>query len=454
MIDMCMLNAYIMFKTQVSEPQQPSLRQFSRTVVTQLQQKFGQVTPTVLGRHSDTLPDRVKAWAYMDWHYIEHLPPTATKKEEGCVSVTSEGQYAVQDCRSSDYRFLCQVPAECPVGWKGQTGLCYLLITIPAGVAVGRVRWAQEECEDRGGSLAFPESRDVLAFLAQMAREEEEARTGAPLTAPHTILLGLNDVNRLSNFTMDGLFAPDAEVVAEAGSSEGGRHWRELRVGSASTNYTSSLHPVDISQVTATVAACQLFGPEGCWEAPPEPGHNMIRMWDNNNNTGNVAVYKCQPGYIVGRNGTTTEQWVRCLGVAEGWVPKNILDCYLAQVCLPPPYGGERSVAGGDLGSNLTFGCPTNMSTAAGNTKQILTCTQTGSIMTYVPDTFQPCDACLGAPWVVNADTDWNDTLTWLVGTVVSATCHTHHLIQPNVTSNSLACTSSGWETLYCYPGE
>ncbi|KAK4329330.1 hypothetical protein Pmani_000364 [Petrolisthes manimaculis] len=422
--------------------------------------------------------------------------------EEGCVSVTSEGQYAVQDCSSSDYHFLCQVPAECPVGWKEQIGLCYLLTNIPAGVAVGRLRWAQEKCEDRGGSLAFPESRDVLAFLAQMAREEEEARTGAPLTTPHTILLGLNDVskyakrmatgnntqlsisamlrvsdvvsattktsksNSLSNFTMDGFFAPDAEVVAEAGSSEEGRHWRELRVGSASTNYTTSLHPIDISQVTATVAACQLFGPEGCWEAPPEPGHNMIRMWDNNNNTGNIAVYKCQPGYIVGRNGTTTEQWVRCLGVAGGWVPISILDCYLAQVCLPPPYGDGWNVAEGDVGSNLTFSCPTNMSTAAGNTKQTLTCTHTDSIMTYVPNTFQPCDgkewkemvwngmelACLGGPWVVNADTDWNATLTWLVGTVVSATCHTHHFIQPNVTNNTLACTSSGWETLYCYP--
>ncbi|KAK3855299.1 hypothetical protein Pcinc_038292 [Petrolisthes cinctipes] len=71
---------------QVGEPQQPSLRQFSRTLVTQLLQRFGQVTLTLPRRHSDTIPDRVEARAYLGRHYMEHLPPTGSKKNLRCCS--------------------------------------------------------------------------------------------------------------------------------------------------------------------------------------------------------------------------------------------------------------------------------------------------------------------------------------------------------------------------------
>ncbi|KAK3887095.1 hypothetical protein Pcinc_004230 [Petrolisthes cinctipes] len=70
-----------MFKTLVGEPQQPSLSQFSQTVVTQLLQKFGQVTQTIPPRHSDTLPDRGEPWEYLDRHFMEHLPLTDTKSD-------------------------------------------------------------------------------------------------------------------------------------------------------------------------------------------------------------------------------------------------------------------------------------------------------------------------------------------------------------------------------------
>ncbi|KAK3886992.1 hypothetical protein Pcinc_002646 [Petrolisthes cinctipes] len=75
MIDMCMLNAYIMFK--FGESQQPSVRQFSRTVVTQLLQKFGQVTQTIPPRHLDILPDRGEPRDYQ-----HHLPPRLSGSEE------------------------------------------------------------------------------------------------------------------------------------------------------------------------------------------------------------------------------------------------------------------------------------------------------------------------------------------------------------------------------------
>lgn len=79
-IDMCMLNAYILYMTQVGERLQPSLRQFSRTVITQLLERFGQVTAQAPRRHSDALPDRLEARDFMDRHYIESLPPTGTRK--------------------------------------------------------------------------------------------------------------------------------------------------------------------------------------------------------------------------------------------------------------------------------------------------------------------------------------------------------------------------------------
>ncbi|XP_063875711.1 uncharacterized protein LOC135108529 isoform X2 [Scylla paramamosain] len=78
-IDMCLLNAYILFKTQVGEQSPPSLRQFSRTVITQLLERFGQVTGQAPRRHSDALPDRLEARDYLNRHYIESLPPTSSR---------------------------------------------------------------------------------------------------------------------------------------------------------------------------------------------------------------------------------------------------------------------------------------------------------------------------------------------------------------------------------------
>ncbi|KAK3861563.1 hypothetical protein Pcinc_032475 [Petrolisthes cinctipes] len=81
---MCMLNAYILFKTQVGESQQPSLRQFSLTVVTQLLQKFGQVTAPLPRRHSNTFPDQLKAHAYMEKHFAVPLPPSNARNVGDC----------------------------------------------------------------------------------------------------------------------------------------------------------------------------------------------------------------------------------------------------------------------------------------------------------------------------------------------------------------------------------
>ncbi|KAK3895617.1 hypothetical protein Pcinc_000540 [Petrolisthes cinctipes] len=96
---------------QVGEPQQPSLRQFSRTVVTQLLQRFGQVTLMIPRPHSDTILDQVEARAYLDRLYMERLPPTGSKVGVARCYVCSHATRRPKARKSTCYRcHECQVP--------------------------------------------------------------------------------------------------------------------------------------------------------------------------------------------------------------------------------------------------------------------------------------------------------------------------------------------------------
>ncbi|KAK3861576.1 hypothetical protein Pcinc_032488 [Petrolisthes cinctipes] len=109
---MCLLNAYILCKTQVGESQQPSLRQFSLTVVTQLLQKFGQVTAPLPRRHSNTFPDQLKAHAYMEKHFAVPLPPSNARNVGlGHCYICSHTTLHPKRRKNTSYRcHKCRVP--------------------------------------------------------------------------------------------------------------------------------------------------------------------------------------------------------------------------------------------------------------------------------------------------------------------------------------------------------
>ncbi|KAK3894882.1 hypothetical protein Pcinc_001378 [Petrolisthes cinctipes] len=99
-------------QTQVSGWQQPSPRQFILTVVTQLLQRFDQVTAPTPRRHSDALPDRLEGRSYIERHAIEPLPPMDVRNVGvGRCYVCSHTTRCPKMRKNTSYWcHLCQVP--------------------------------------------------------------------------------------------------------------------------------------------------------------------------------------------------------------------------------------------------------------------------------------------------------------------------------------------------------
>ena len=61
-----------------------SLKNFSRNVITQLLERYGMLISRRPGRSAKDI-DRLAAVNFCDRHFLQHIPPTATKKKGQCI---------------------------------------------------------------------------------------------------------------------------------------------------------------------------------------------------------------------------------------------------------------------------------------------------------------------------------------------------------------------------------
>lgn len=73
LIDVTMLNAYHLWCVKTGL--RPKLRLFSKAVINQLLEKYGQVQPEKGHRSVENLPDRLQCRDYLSRHYLEAVPP-------------------------------------------------------------------------------------------------------------------------------------------------------------------------------------------------------------------------------------------------------------------------------------------------------------------------------------------------------------------------------------------
>ncbi|KAG0717083.1 hypothetical protein GWK47_055138 [Chionoecetes opilio] len=309
----------------------------------------------------------------------------------------------------------------CPPGFTNHEGLCYVVVS-----PVVNLTHAQGKCEPRGASLAFPEKLDTLAFFATLIREEELASSGAILSEPRDVILGLNDA--WGDWTAGGLFSPDDTVVSMATTTPGA-HWRVLVVPPDPTR-SPALRPARLSEGTATHAVCMLFGPVGCWTEPPPPTPNMTQVWENNATHLTATVtYRCLRGYFVDGNTSRSEQTSTCLGIAGGWLPACVDE-------VPSlPSGFPANITGEDfryLDGRLTNTCPQGMTTAQGHTNQTVICSlnPNGASYTFLPPVLSLCQACTEDPPTPGAHMAQGNG-THQVGSSLLYTCEPGFLVHP-----------------------
>ncbi|XP_045117855.1 uncharacterized protein LOC123508315 [Portunus trituberculatus] len=369
-----------------------------------------------------------------------------------CVGVINNETYALVDCGASDYGILCQTPSSCPVGFTNHRGLCYAVESPVSSLMEG-----QQRCEGGGASLVFPQTREELEFFARLMRQHAVIDGSS---GPWKVMLGLNDMS--GDFTADGLFLPDDELVGLADITDPTlfNFWRLLEVPTDEGIFPSLL-PITFSDTSATYAICMLFGPAGCWTEPPSLAANMTRVWENETKDLSATItYKCDRGYFMDGNSTWPEKNITCTGLLGGWLPGQVLDCIRVEVCneeIPPAHDLMNSTSDEDirfLDGTITYTCPPGMMTAEGQINQTITCSENpeGDGYSLQPVQLKPCDVCQGEPSVENATTNWNVTQLWMVNDSVSVTCFPHHILHGEQ-DGELRCTSSGWEERFCYEG-
>ncbi|XP_050712793.1 uncharacterized protein LOC126996423 isoform X2 [Eriocheir sinensis] len=374
------------------------------------------------------------------------------------VRVMADGktQYRVQNCSRVDTNYLCMYPGMCPANFFFHEGLCYKVV--PPVTTLTDLSDAIALCNDEGAVLAYPETMARLTFIEELIKAQDSYAMSQPANA----VLALND--RQGDWTQQGLYTLDAEVMALAGTSFLGSNYRLLQVSDMAA---LKLIPVTLQpQVMVHYVACQLYGVRGCSGDPQLPGVNMVRNYNYTKNLQDKAIYSCFPGYFVGGNISMKAVEEVCVGELGGWTLNATLTtglmCLGANVCpatsLPvPPSALITSVMGINhlwLNGTVSYSCPHNTTTASLNTTQNVTCTETvPDTYAYVPAALMPCNVCLGVPTVANGTTNHAAATSYTRGMTVTATClpsHTYNAL--GNTTQIISCLETGWPAfLPCY---
>ncbi|XP_070000284.1 uncharacterized protein [Penaeus vannamei] len=107
-----------------------------------------------------------------------------TSNRVQCLALKIEGGGNLKkkrvSCEDGILKYACQKPAYCPVGFHAYNGLCYHVIQA-TGENLKSFEEAQLKCGDMASSLAFPESRDALEYIADLVRSILTAVDGKEL---------------------------------------------------------------------------------------------------------------------------------------------------------------------------------------------------------------------------------------------------------------------------------
>ncbi|XP_042233683.1 uncharacterized protein LOC121873877 isoform X2 [Homarus americanus] len=374
---------------------------------------------------------------------------TATEELE-CIAAGKDVMYRAQECSDPETRFLCMIPAWCPNNYTEHGGLCYKLLS-----DVRNFTEALVQCAEEGASLAYPETPSAIGFLTIMAMVSSDSDGMTLAAETQNLMIGLNDA--LGDWTSEGLYSPDEDVITLADISPSGSHWRFLTIDQSISTLTSTT----LAAEGATGAICQLYGPLGCKVGPAEALANSTRVWDNTTAVASFAIYTCYPGYFVNGNESLTVQRVECLGPLGGWYPSELHNCIATEVCVEEVPAPPSSLITNTttsllryLNGTVNFTCPENMTTQEGASLQTITCLYNESHYRFTPQVVQACDVCTREPVGNNSETDWDGDTTYTVNMTVTATCIENHVLNLTHTTSHLACTYEGWQSApYCYPG-
>ncbi|ROT75948.1 hypothetical protein C7M84_005481 [Penaeus vannamei] len=349
-----------------------------------------------------------------------------TSNRVQCLALKIEGGGNLKkkrvSCEDGILKYACQKPAYCPVGFHAYNGLCYHVIQA-TGENLKSFEEAQLKCGDMASSLAFPESRDALEYIADLVRHYEtpsQYLRGAivvlhsdGLSNGETASRALGVVSRWGNWTAGDFFYPEENFLETLSETED-FYYRFITV--ESTGYSLEPSLAEASQ-TVGFAVCQRYGPIACYDPLPLPTVNMSFSWNEKVMVKEgKANYTCYPGYFAAWNKNVTQQTLSCHGILGGWRDDEtdapaIFDCYamegapddlafppLSPVCndlpLPPSplivnYTNENTSF---VNGSVSYACPGGL--AAGNKSvlvQTLTCVQ-GNEIKFEPEVVEPCD--------------------------------------------------------------
>ncbi|XP_071514621.1 uncharacterized protein [Panulirus ornatus] len=204
-------------------------------------------------------------------------------------------------------------------------------------------------------------------------------------------------------------------------------YWRLLTVPSDATQ-TPSLKSVSLSSEEVNFAFCQLYGPTGCWQEPPQPSANMIRDWDNQTEVYSRAAFSCEYGFALDGNMSTTSHSLQCLSVLGGWFSSGVIPtCQPMTECPegPPAAPTNVSIQGPRppywVGTALRYTCGPGLGLRTGGTHHTLQCSTSG--WPQLDPEFECLPVCTVPPPEALGQATSNDTGIHLWDVVIAYEC-------------------------------
>ncbi|XP_047480184.1 uncharacterized protein LOC125032844 [Penaeus chinensis] len=379
-----------------------------------------------------------------DCQATEDLPCTVVVKNSQNLL---QPEMSYQSCYLENTRYICMRPAKCPGDYISYKGHCFRFIASSVFGGKADFMAALQECQKDRAALAFPETQGALDFLRELA-----LHVYPPGALEDTkILIGLN--NAFGIWTVDSIYSPDQDILDMVKNSTASHPYRIL------TTSLQLIPALSSSEESVEYAACQLYGPMGCWDEPPLPLGNMTLSWEVNNTVVGVnANYTCYLGYFVNASVPNVTQQVTCFGQLGGWVPESdLVDCMIAPVCnatdlqnIEPDLmlTNDSTDASLYLNGSITFTCPGPMAFYPSlATVMTVNCTynQSSDAYRFEPYSLELCDVCRLTPVVYNATTTWNENMTYVVNDTVNITCTENKVFSLGFDRKEILCTKFGW---------